>query len=173
MLFAGAAEPAKAAQGQAGALLFHHQPPEGDRDPCHHHQAPPVRYRYSYNIGTSRSKLLSFKHCADPGMLMSLYPEFHFDEDPFLPPILVWDWSGSQSVSKIDTYRDEHGFNNIFLQVLWIRPALGIGIRIQEGQFWSARCSLLRDEDFSCSLDVLYGGQGISKMLFLSSEPWI
>ena len=45
LLFAGAVEPAKAAQGQAGALLLHHQPPEGDRDPCHYHQAPPVRYR--------------------------------------------------------------------------------------------------------------------------------
>ncbi len=31
----------------------------------------------------------------------------------------------------------------------------------------SARCSLLRDEDFSCSLDVLYGGQRISKLQFL------
>ncbi len=56
--------------------------------------------------------------------------------------------------------------------------ALGIRIRIQEGQnypqkwkkfmFWSARCSLLRDdEDFCCSLDVLYGGLGISKLQFL------
>jgi hypothetical protein len=25
------------------------------------------------------------------------------------------------------------------------------------------RCSLLRDEDFSCSLEALYGGLGISK----------
>jgi hypothetical protein len=29
--------------------------------------------------------------------------------------------------------------------------------------FWSAGCSLLRAEDFSCSLGVLYGGLGISK----------
>ncbi len=29
-------------------------------------------------------------------------------------------------------------------------------------KFWRSRCSLLRDEYFSCSLDVLYGGLGIS-----------
>ncbi len=57
-------------------------------------------------------------------------------------------------------------------------------------KFWSARCSLLRDEDFSCSLDVvLYGGLEMSKLQFLikkfkffsavnfskfwSSKPWI
>jgi hypothetical protein len=28
----------------------------------------------------------------------------------------------------------------------------------------SARCSLLRDEDFSCSSNVLYGGLGISNL---------
>ncbi len=54
-------------------------------------------------------------------------------------------------------------------------------IRIQEGKndpqkwkipkFWNARCSLLRDE-VSCSVDVLYGGLGISKLQFLS-KPWI
>ncbi len=32
--------------------------------------------------------------------------------------------------------------------------------------FWSAGCSLLRAEGFSCSLDVLYGGLGISKLQF-------
>ncbi len=52
-----------------------------------------------------------------------------------------------------------------------------LGIRIREGQhgpqkwrkfkFWSARCSLLRNEDFSCSLDVLYEGLEISKLQFL------
>jgi hypothetical protein len=30
--------------------------------------------------------------------------------------------------------------------------------------FWSAECSLLRIEGFSCSLDVLYGGPGICKL---------
>ncbi len=30
----------------------------------------------------------------------------------------------------------------------------------------SAGCSLLIDEDFSCSLDVLYGGLGISELHF-------
>jgi hypothetical protein len=33
--------------------------------------------------------------------------------------------------------------------------------------FLSARCSLLRAEGFSCSLGVLYGGLGISKLQFL------
>ncbi len=33
--------------------------------------------------------------------------------------------------------------------------------------FWSAGCSLLRAEDFSCSLGVIYGGLGISKLQFL------
>jgi hypothetical protein len=33
--------------------------------------------------------------------------------------------------------------------------------------FRSAGCSPLRDEGFSCSLDVLYGGLGISKLQFL------
>ncbi len=32
---------------------------------------------------------------------------------------------------------------------------------------WSAWCSLLRAESFSCSLDVLYGGLEISKLQFL------
>ena len=33
--------------------------------------------------------------------------------------------------------------------------------------FLSAGCSLLRAEGFSCSLSVLYGGLGISKLQFL------
>ncbi len=33
--------------------------------------------------------------------------------------------------------------------------------------FWNAGCPLLRAEDFSCSLDVLYGGLGKSKLQFL------
>ncbi len=36
--------------------------------------------------------------------------------------------------------------------------------------FWSAGCSLLRAEGFSCSLDVLYGGLGISKLQFLMQK---
>ena len=56
--------------------------------------------------------------------------------------------------------------------------------------FWSAGCSLLRAEGFSCSLDVLYGGLWISYLHFFikkiihffqlyifcnfwSSKPWI
>ncbi len=37
-------------------------------------------------------------------------------------------------------------------------------------KFWSARCSRLRDEDSCWSLDVLYGGLGISKMQFLKKN---
>jgi hypothetical protein len=37
-------------------------------------------------------------------------------------------------------------------------------------KFWSVRCFLLRDEDLSCSLAVLYGGLGISKLLFWSNK---
>ncbi len=33
--------------------------------------------------------------------------------------------------------------------------------------FWSARCSFLRAKGYSCSLEVLYGGLGISKLQFL------
>jgi hypothetical protein len=53
-------------------------------------------------------------------------------------------------------------------------------IRIQEGKndpqkykkgrnfkFLNAECFLLRAEDFSCSLDVLYGGLGKCKVQFL------
>jgi hypothetical protein len=49
--------------------------------------------------------------------------------------------------------------------------------------FLSAECSLFRTEGFSCSLDVLYGVQGIRKYQFVSqlyislnfwsSKPWI
>ncbi len=49
----------------------------------------------------------------------------------------------------------------IVLTVLWIR------IRIHEGKNYppkSAWCSLLRAEGFSCSLNVLYQGLGISKL---------
>ncbi len=62
--------------------------------------------------------------------------------------------------------------------------SFGIWIRIQEGKndpqncdksrrkltnftFWSAGCSLMRAKSFSCSLDVLLGGLGISKFQFL------
>jgi hypothetical protein len=33
--------------------------------------------------------------------------------------------------------------------------------------FWSAGCSFLRPEGFFCNLDVLYGGLGMGKLLFL------
>jgi hypothetical protein len=73
--------------------------------------------------------------------------------------------------------------------VLWIRIQwsswIRIRIRIQEGKsgpekykrvirfiVWNAKCSLLRAEGFSCSLDVLYGGLGISKFKFLIKKRW-
>jgi hypothetical protein len=79
------------------------------------------------------------------------------------------------STSVVDP--NQHGSAFILVGCIQIRVALRIRIRIQEDQnepqkwrkfkFWSARCSLLRDEDFSCSLCVLYGGLGISKLQFL------
>ncbi len=67
---------------------------------------------------------------------------------------------------------------------IWIRINLSCWIRnrIQEGKndthkkkckifmFWSAGCCLLRAEGFSCSLDVLYVGLGISKLQFLIKQ---
>ncbi len=38
--------------------------------------------------------------------------------------------------------------------------------------FWSAGCSFLRADGFSCSLDVLYGGLGISKLQFLITKDF-
>ncbi len=40
-------------------------------------------------------------------------------------------------------------------------------IQLMNFIFWSAGCSLLRAQSFSCSLDVLYEGLGISKLQFL------
>ncbi len=39
--------------------------------------------------------------------------------------------------------------------------------------FWSAGCLLLRAEGFSCTLGVLYGGLGISKLQFLIKKMTI
>jgi hypothetical protein len=76
-------------------------------------------------------------------------------------------------------------FYKYFPAVLWIRIRIGSGFNGVPGpgsrrakmtdkirkkvinfMFWSAGCSLLRTEGFSCSLDVLYGGLGISKLQF-------
>ncbi len=38
---------------------------------------------------------------------------------------------------------------------------------VKKFHVWSAGCSLLRTEDSSCSLEILYGGLGISKFKFL------
>jgi hypothetical protein len=42
------------------------------------------------------------------------------------------------------------------------------GQKLRKFMFWSAGCSLLRAEGFSCCMDVLYGGLGISKLQFSS-----
>ncbi len=86
--------------------------------------------------------------------------------------------------------------------VLWIRISIHFGrldpdpggpkwpTKVKKLKFWCVRCSLFRDENFSCSLDVLFGGLGINKLQFLikiiqflfpleifpnfwSSNPWI
>jgi hypothetical protein len=61
---------------------------------------------------------------------------------------------------------------------IWIRIGIGnaVAYSVPEGsakmkkgrnfKFWSAGCHLLRAEGFSCSLDVLYGGLGISCNFF-------
>jgi hypothetical protein len=92
--------------------------------------------------------------------------------------------------------RNGSGFN----RVSGSGSVFGIRIRIKEGKNYrqkykkdvsSAGCSLLRAEGFSCSLNVLYGGLGISNLQFVikiisnffpaviffhhfwSSKPWI
>jgi|LakMenEpi03Aug12_release.lakeMendotaPanAssembly.Ray.scaffolds.fasta_scaffold1027594_1 hypothetical protein len=40
-------------------------------------------------------------------------------------------------------------------------------IKVTNFHVWSAGCSLLKAEGFSCSLNVLYGGLGISKLQFV------
>jgi hypothetical protein len=64
---------------------------------------------------------------------------------------------------------------------IWIQIGIGnaVAYSVPEGcanmekgrnfKFWGAGCYLLRAEDFSCSLDVLYGGLGISKLQFFSN----
>ncbi len=43
-------------------------------------------------------------------------------------------------------------------------PVRNTGRKLRNFMFWSARCSLLRGEGFSCSFNVLYGGPVISKL---------
>jgi hypothetical protein len=44
--------------------------------------------------------------------------------------------------------------------------------KLRNFMFWSAGCSLFRAEGFSCTLDVLYGGLGISKWIWIRIQ-WI
>ncbi len=73
------------------------------------------------------------------------------------------------------------GSGSAFILVGWIQIRIRIGntdpdlYRIQIGQndprkWRKLTCAVLRDEDFSYSLDVLYGGLGISKLQFLMKK---
>ncbi len=73
------------------------------------------------------------------------------------------------------------GSGSAWIRSCWIRIRIQIADPDPGGQkwpqktvkkdrifiFWSAGCSLLRAEGFSCSLGVLYGGLGINKLQFL------
>ncbi len=108
------------------------------------------------------------------------------DRPHMLAELIPWNWflyylkcknSGSIAVLWIRIRTDPHSF---WSSGSGSGSALGKRIRIQEGQnnpqkwrkfkFWSARCSLLRDEDFWWSLDVFYGGLGLSKLQFWSKK---
>ncbi len=97
------------------------------------------------------------------------YPEHH-----------LWSVWGNQpwGLAGLDTVWGDAGQVNKSL--LWIRIRIHFG-RLEYGsgsrrakikmthkseQNSSARCYIMRDEDFSCSLDVLYGGLGIGKLQF-------
>ncbi len=82
-------------------------------------------------------------------------------------------------VSDPDPYPDPHVSGLIWVAGSESGSAFKLLIRIQEGKndpqkykkstifmFLSTGCSLLRAEGFSCSLGVLYGGLGISKLQF-------
>jgi hypothetical protein len=62
---------------------------------------------------------------------------------------------------------------------LWIPQKPTKIEKVQNFMFLSAGCSFLRAEGFSCSLGVLYGGLGRSKLQFLIKKiekvikPWI
>jgi hypothetical protein len=72
-------------------------------------------------------------------------------------------------------------YGSAFILVGWIRIRIRTGntdpdqdpggpkltTKVKNLKFSSARCSVLRDEDFSCSVDILYDGLGISKSQFL------
>ncbi len=75
---------------------------------------------------------------------------------------------------------DPHGSALIWVAGSGSGSAFKLRIRIQEGKndtqkrkksrifmFWSAGCSLLRADGFTCSLGALYWGLGISKKQFL------
>ncbi len=72
---------------------------------------------------------------------------------------------------------DTDPHTHLNLAVLWIQIRIRIGPRraqkakgnskqLKNFIFWSAGCSLLRAERFSCRLDVLYEGLTISKLQF-------
>ncbi len=97
-------------------------------------------------------------------------------------PILIccYQMFAVQQTRVSDPDPDLHGSALIWAVGSGSAYKLRIRIRIQEGKndkknrnkdrifiFSNAGCSLLRAEGFSCSLGVLYGGLGISKLQFL------
>ncbi len=68
------------------------------------------------------------------------------------------------SGSRTSTRRScSGGYYSIILSLLWILIRIRMNPHCLTLQDPSAGCSLLRAEGFSCSLDVLYRGLGISK----------
>ncbi len=64
----------------------------------------------------------------------------------------LWDWDGQGCGSAL----------------IWVARS---GSAFWIFMFWSAGCSFLRAEGFSCSLCVLYGGLGITIAIFIKKYP--
>ncbi len=112
--------------------------------------------------------------CILAWLTVTFLPEYEFGPQKVkcnLGKVMKWDKTANRNFET-----------SVFSDPDWIRIQSGqwIQIRIQEGKndpknrkkwrnlmLWSAGCSLLRAEGFSCSLDVLYEGLGISRLQFL------
>jgi len=82
---------------------------------------------------------------------------------------IISDWMRSCRVSDPDQYPDPHGPALIWVAGSGSRRAKMTHKNRKKSRifmFLSTGCSLLRAEGFSCSLGVLYGGLGISKLQF-------
>ncbi len=71
-------------------------------------------------------------------------------------------FSDPDSIKSVDPYPDSESGSGS-RRAKW---PMKIEKKFRNVMFWSSECSLLRAEGFSCSLDVLYGGLGISKLQF-------